>query len=70
MVQARRQPLLCYVVKNLKSNVDVINKTITFIKLGIYGPDKGDAFILGNSIKTNMNEIRSSIGFCPQHVIF
>ncbi len=57
-------------VKNLKSNVYVINKTATFIKLGIYGPDKGDAFILGNSIKTNMNEIRSSIGFCPQHVIF
>ncbi len=69
MVLEKRQPLLCYVVKNIKSNIYVINKT-TFIKLGIYGPDKGDAFILGNSIKTNMNEIRSSIGFCPQHVIF
>jgi ABC-type multidrug transport system ATPase subunit len=40
------------------------------ITTGIYGPDNGDAYILGNSIKTQINEIRSSIGFCPQHVRF
>jgi ABC-type multidrug transport system ATPase subunit len=35
---------------------------------GIYAPDKGNAYILGKSIKTQMNQIRSSLGFCPQHV--
>ena len=35
---------------------------------GIYAPDSGNAFILGQNIKTQMNQIRSSLGFCPQHV--
>ena len=42
--------------------------TTTFMLCGIYAPDKGNAFILGNSIKTQMNKIRSSLGFCPQYV--
>jgi ATP-binding cassette subfamily A (ABC1) protein 3 len=36
---------------------------------GIYAPSSGDALIMGKSIRTNMNEIRSSLGFCPQHDI-
>jgi ABC-type multidrug transport system ATPase subunit len=36
--------------------------------LGIYAPDKGNAYILGNNIITQMDRIRSSLGFCPQYV--
>nr|UOU03315.1 ATP-binding cassette subfamily A3-like 2 [Brachionus rubens] len=43
--------------------------TTTFMLCGIYAPSSGDARILGKSIKTNMNDIRSSLGFCPQYDI-
>ncbi|CAF0703608.1 unnamed protein product [Brachionus calyciflorus] len=43
--------------------------TTTFMLCGIYAPTSGDAKILGKSIRTNMNEIRSSLGFCPQYDI-
>nr|QUF59430.1 ATP-binding cassette transporter Abca3-like2 [Brachionus angularis] len=43
--------------------------TTTFMLCGIYAPTSGDAFILGKSIKTNMDDIRSSLGFCPQYDI-
>lgn len=36
---------------------------------GIYAPTSGDAFIMGKSIRTKLDEIRSSLGFCPQHDI-
>ena len=43
--------------------------TTTFMLCGIYAPTSGDAFILGKSIKTHLNEIRLQLGFCPQHDI-
>ena len=43
--------------------------TTTFMLCGIYAPTSGDAFILGKSIKKNLNEIRQSLGFCPQYNI-
>ena len=43
--------------------------TITFILCGLYAPDSGTAYILGNDIRTQMNQIQSNLGFCPQHVI-
>lgn len=36
------------------------------INKGIYQPCSGEATILGYNIKTKMNTIRASIGFCPQ----
>ncbi|RNA24891.1 ATP-binding cassette sub-family A member 3-like, partial [Brachionus plicatilis] len=43
--------------------------TTTFMLCGIYAPSSGDAKILGKSIRTSMDEIRSSLGFCPQYDI-
>lgn len=39
---------------------------MNFIRKGIYKPSSGEATILGYNIKTQMNKIRASIGFCPQ----
>ena len=36
--------------------------TTTFMLCGIYAPDEGNAFILGNSILTQMDKIQSSLG--------
>ena len=36
---------------------------------GIYAPSAGTAYVLGHNIRTEMNKIRSSMGFCPQHDI-
>jgi ATP-binding cassette, subfamily A (ABC1), member 3 len=36
---------------------------------GIYGPSSGDAYILGHNIRTQMDKIRTSMGFCPQYDI-
>ena len=36
---------------------------------GIYPPTSGTAKILGYDIVQNMEEIRTSLGFCPQHDI-
>jgi ATP-binding cassette subfamily A (ABC1) protein 3 len=36
---------------------------------GIYPPTSGTASILGFDIVRDMDEIRSSLGFCPQHDI-
>ena len=43
--------------------------TVTFILCGIYSPSSGTAYILGKDIRDEMQIIRSSIGFCPQHSI-
>ena len=43
--------------------------TTTFMLAGIYAPNSGTAYILNNNIKTQMDKIRSSMGFCPQHDI-
>jgi ABC-type uncharacterized transport system ATPase subunit len=43
--------------------------TTTFMLCGIYAPDAGNAYILGNNIKYQMDIIRTSLGFCPQHDI-
>uniref|UniRef100_A0A1J3IH85 ABC transporter A family member 1 n=1 Tax=Noccaea caerulescens TaxID=107243 RepID=A0A1J3IH85_NOCCA len=37
--------------------------------VGLLPPTSGDALILGNSILTNMDEIRKELGVCPQHDI-
>lgn len=37
--------------------------------VGLLPPTSGDALILGNSIVTNMDEIRKELGVCPQHDI-
>ncbi|CAB3992561.1 ATP-binding cassette sub-family A member 1-like [Paramuricea clavata] len=43
-------------------------KTTTMSLLtGIYPPTAGTAFIEGNDIRSNMDEIRSSLGMCPQY---
>jgi ABC-type multidrug transport system ATPase subunit len=36
---------------------------------GLYAPSSGTAFILDKDIRTQMEEIRTSLGFCPQHSI-
>ncbi len=36
---------------------------------GIYPPTSGTATILGRDIVREMDSIRTSIGFCPQHDI-
>jgi len=43
--------------------------TTTFMLCGIYAPDQGTAYILGSDIKYQMDQIRTSLGFCPQHDI-
>lgn len=43
--------------------------TTTFMLCGIYAPDDGTAYILGSDIKYQMDQIRTSLGFCPQHDI-
>ena len=43
-------------------------KTTTMSVLtGLYTPTLGDAVINGYSILTDMDEIRKSLGLCPQH---
>ena len=36
---------------------------------GLFPPSSGDALIRGHSVRWNMDEIRRSIGVCPQHDI-
>jgi ATP-binding cassette, subfamily A (ABC1), member 3 len=43
--------------------------TTTFMLSGIYAPSKGTAYILGHDIRSHMDSIRSTMGFCPQHDI-
>lgn len=43
--------------------------TVTFILCGLYEPSAGTAYILGKDIRKNMQTIRASIGYCPQHSI-
>uniref|UniRef100_A0A8C5BGX3 ATP-binding cassette, sub-family A (ABC1), member 4b n=1 Tax=Gadus morhua TaxID=8049 RepID=A0A8C5BGX3_GADMO len=45
-------------------------KTTTMsILTGLYPPTSGTAFINGRDIRTEMDEIRTSLGMCPQHNI-
>jgi ATP-binding cassette subfamily A (ABC1) protein 3 len=43
--------------------------TVTFMLCGLYSPNAGTAYILEHDIRTNLDKIRSSIGFCPQQNI-
>lgn len=43
--------------------------TITFMLCGLYSPNGGTAYILDQDIRTQIDHIRSSLGFCPQHSI-
>ena len=43
--------------------------TVTFILCGIHPPTSGTALILDKDIRTDMDIIRRSIGFCPQQNI-
>lgn len=40
----------------------------TFFSLltGLYEPTSGDAWVRGNSIKTNIDRVQELIGYCPQ----
>ena len=35
--------------------------------VGLYSPTSGTAVINGNSILTDIDEIRKNLGICPQH---
>lgn len=37
------------------------------ILTGLFPPTAGTAYINGNSILSNMDTIRESLGLCPQH---
>ena len=42
-------------------------KTTTISMLtGMYAPSRGDAWINGMSVKTEMHKIRQNMGICPQ----
>ena len=43
--------------------------TTTFMLTGIYAPSSGTATILGYNIQSQMDQIRTSMGFCPQYDI-
>ncbi len=69
------------VLKNLslncyKNNITTLlgsngagKSTTMFILCGLYPPSSGDAKILDYNVATEIDKIRSSIGFCPQHDI-
>ena len=43
-------------------------KTTTMsILTGLFPPTSGTAFIYGNDIRMDMDQIRTSLGMCPQH---
>lgn len=56
--------LFCLLGHNGAGKTTTIN-----ILTGLFLPTSGDAFIYGRSILTEMNEIRQSMGVCPQHDI-
>ncbi len=43
--------------------------TTTFMLAGIFAPSSGTATILGYDIRSQMDQIRTSMGICPQHDI-
>jgi ATP-binding cassette subfamily A (ABC1) protein 3 len=43
--------------------------TTMFILCGLYPPSSGNAQILNYDVATEIDKIRSYIGFCPQHDI-
>ena len=43
--------------------------TLVSILTGLFQPSSGNAFIFGKSVKSDMNQIRSILGVCPQHDI-
>ncbi|TNN08454.1 ATP-binding cassette sub-family A member 1 [Schistosoma japonicum] len=43
--------------------------TLISILTGMHKPTKGSAFICGHDILNHMDEIRTNLGFCPQHNI-
>jgi ABC-type multidrug transport system ATPase subunit len=52
----------------------VIGKTLflTFLRnvlTGIYAPTAGTAMIYGKNVKYEYDQIRKSVGICPQHDI-
>ena len=34
--------------------------------VGLYPPSSGNAYIMGYNLRTQLDRIRSTIGFCPQ----
>ena len=43
--------------------------TVTFMLCGLYSPNEGTAYILDQDIRTQIDNIRSSLGFCHQNSI-
>lgn len=48
---------------------NVVQTTLIDMLTGIYVPDGGRAVINGQDLSTQMNEIRNSMGLCPQQNI-
>ena len=55
-------------VKHFPCSLPLPGKTTTMsILTGLFPPTAGTAYINGNSILSNMDIIRESLGLCPQH---
>ena len=56
--------LFCLLGHNGAGKTTTIN-----IMTGLFPPTEGDAYIYGRSVRAEMNQIRRSMGVCPQHDI-
>ena len=55
-------------VKHFPCSLPLPGKTTTMsILTGLFPPTAGNAYINGNSILSNMDTIRESLGLCPQY---
>jgi ABC-type multidrug transport system ATPase subunit len=43
--------------------------TTTFLLCGIYPPTSGTAYIMNHDLRTDLDHIRSALGYCPQQDI-
>ena len=41
--------------------------TVMSVLTGLYEPTGGTAYIYGHDIRSNMDDVRESLGLCPQH---
>jgi ATP-binding cassette subfamily A (ABC1) protein 3 len=60
-LDVRHNEVLCLLGHNGAGKTTAIN-----MLTGMITPSSGDAMILGNSLVTSINRVRSSIGFCQQ----
>ncbi|KAG5510166.1 hypothetical protein JKF63_07063 [Porcisia hertigi] len=43
--------------------------TVLDMMTGMVEPDEGDCYVYGNSVRTELDQVRRQIGYCPQHNI-